>query len=127
MRNPAEALNGCPHRLSLMIDSPDWRLPMTVPAQYRHRPRSRAILSSSGNRPNARLEETGLRVQEHELRFLAVAGHVETVTCKNVAGIEVASLLGLAFCALNSASSSACSSPTRPSAAAASNAFIVGP
>jgi hypothetical protein len=59
--------------------------------------------------------------------FVAVAGHVETVTRKNVAGIEVVPLLGLAFCALNSASSSACSSPLRPSAAAASNAFIVGP
>src|SRR6266567_9189316 len=50
-----------------------------------------------------------------------------TVTRKNVAGVEVASSLGLAFWALKRASSSACSSASRPLAVAASNAFMVGP
>ena len=48
-----------------------------------------------------------------------------TVTRRKVAGIEVAP--SLLFCALNKASSSDWSSASRPSAAAASNAFMVGP
>jgi hypothetical protein len=51
----------------------------------------------------------------------------ETVTRRNVAGIEVRSSLWLAFWALKSASSSACSAASRLSAAAASKAFMVGP
>jgi len=51
----------------------------------------------------------------------------ETVTRRKVAGMEVASSLGLWFWALKSASSSACRSASRPLAAAASKAFIVGP
>ena len=41
--------------------------------------------------------------------------------------MEVASLFGLWFCSLKSASSSPKSSSARPFAVAASNAFIVGP
>ena len=51
----------------------------------------------------------------------------ETVTRRNVAGIEVASGDPLAFWLANNASNSACSSASRPLAAAASNAFMVGP
>ena len=50
-----------------------------------------------------------------------------TVTRRNVAGMEVTCSLWLAFWALKRASSSACSSPSPPRPAAASNAFIVGP
>src|SRR5437667_12506618 len=50
-----------------------------------------------------------------------------TVTRRKVAGIELASSLGLAFWALKRASSSACSSASRPFADADSNAFMVGP
>ncbi len=50
-----------------------------------------------------------------------------TVTRKKVAGMEVASLLGLLFSRVNRASSSFCSSPARPFFSAASNAFMVGP
>ena len=50
-----------------------------------------------------------------------------TVTWRNVAGMEVASGLELAFWELNKSCSSACRSSSRPTAAAASNAFIVGP
>ena len=53
--------------------------------------------------------------------------HTAIVTRRKVAGIEVASSLGLAFWALKSASNSACRSASRPLAAAASNAFMVGP
>src|SRR4051812_45355560 len=48
-----------------------------------------------------------------------------TVTRRKVAGIDVAS--SLVFCLLNKVSSSAWSSASRPFAAAASNAFMVGP
>ena len=41
--------------------------------------------------------------------------------------MEVASVLGLVFWLLKSASSSFCRSAVRPFASAASNAFIVGP
>lgn len=50
-----------------------------------------------------------------------------TVTRKKVAGIEVASLVGLLFCSWNRTSSSFCNSAARPSFSAASNAFMVGP
>jgi hypothetical protein len=50
-----------------------------------------------------------------------------TVTRKKVAGMEVASLLGLLFWLLNRTSSSFCRSPARPFFSAASNAFMVGP
>jgi pyridoxamine 5'-phosphate oxidase-like protein len=53
--------------------------------------------------------------------------HTATVTRRKVAGIEVASSLGLVFWLLKRASSSACRSSSRPLAAAASNAFMVGP
>ena len=49
------------------------------------------------------------------------------VTRRNVAGMEVASLLGLLFCPLKRASNSFCRSAARPFASAASNAFMVGP
>jgi hypothetical protein len=49
------------------------------------------------------------------------------VTRKKVAGMEVASLLGLLFWLLNRASSSFCRSLARPLFSAASNAFMVGP
>ena len=48
-----------------------------------------------------------------------------TVTRKKLAGIDVAS--SLVFCSSNRASSSSWSSASRPFAAAASNAFMVGP
>ena len=48
-----------------------------------------------------------------------------TVTRRNVAGIDVAS--SLVFCSSNRVSSSSWSSASRPFAAAASNAFMVGP
>lgn len=48
-----------------------------------------------------------------------------TVTRRKVAGIEVAT--SLVFCSLNSFSSSAWRSASRPFAAAAANAFMVGP
>ncbi len=54
-------------------------------------------------------------------------GYTATVTRRKVAGMEVASSLGLAFWLLKRVSNSACSSASRPSAAAASNAFMVGP
>jgi hypothetical protein len=54
-------------------------------------------------------------------------GHTATVTRRKVAGMEVAASLGLVFWLLKSASSSDWSSASRPLAAAASNAFIVGP
>ena len=50
-----------------------------------------------------------------------------TVTRRNVAGMEVASLLGLTFCSLKRTSNSFCRSACRPFASAASNAFMVGP
>ena len=50
-----------------------------------------------------------------------------TVTRRKVEGMQVASLLRLAFWRLNRVSSSVCSSASRPLAAAASNAFMVGP
>ena len=53
--------------------------------------------------------------------------HTATVTRRKVAGMDVASSLWLAFWALKRASSSACRSASRPFAAAASNAFMVGP
>ena len=53
--------------------------------------------------------------------------YFETVTRRNVAGIEVASPVRLSFCALKSASSSAYSSASLPVPAADSKAFIVGP
>jgi hypothetical protein len=53
--------------------------------------------------------------------------HSATVTRRKVAGMEVASSLWLAFWSLKRASSSACRSASRPLAAAASNAFMVGP
>ncbi len=53
--------------------------------------------------------------------------HTATVTRRKVAGMEVASSFWLAFWPLKRASSSACSSASRPSAAAASKAFMVGP
>jgi hypothetical protein len=51
----------------------------------------------------------------------------ETVTRKNVAGMEVMSLRELLFCALNRSSSCLCRSATRPLLFAASKAFMVGP
>jgi hypothetical protein len=62
-----------------------------------------------------------------DLSSLVAELQFPTVTSKKVAGIEVASALGLVFCSLKSASSSACRSASRPSAVAASNAFMVGP
>ena len=53
--------------------------------------------------------------------------HFETVTSRNVAGIEVTSFREPAFWALNSASSSDWSSASSPASPAASKAFIVGP
>jgi hypothetical protein len=50
-----------------------------------------------------------------------------TVTRRKVAGMEVASLLGLLFWLLNSSSSSFCRSADRPFSSAASKAFMVGP
>ncbi len=50
-----------------------------------------------------------------------------TVTRKKVAGMEVASLLGLLFWLANNSSSSLCRSAARPFFSAASNAFMVGP
>jgi len=57
------------------------------------------------------------------LRLLQTA----TVTRKKVAGMEVASLLGLLFWLANNSSSSLCRSAARPFFSAASNAFMVGP
>ena len=53
--------------------------------------------------------------------------HTSTVTSKNVAGIDVASLFALLFSRWNSVSNSFCNSAARPFFSAASNAFIVGP
>jgi len=50
-----------------------------------------------------------------------------TITRKKVAGIEVASLLGLLFWLANNSSNSRCRSAARPFFSAASNAFMVGP
>jgi hypothetical protein len=50
-----------------------------------------------------------------------------TVTCRKVAGMEVASLLVAVLWALNRASSSFCRSAARPFLSAASKAFMVGP
>jgi hypothetical protein len=53
--------------------------------------------------------------------------YTTTVTRRKVAGMEVASSLGCVFLLLKRPSSSACRSASRPLAAAASNALIVGP
>lgn len=53
--------------------------------------------------------------------------HTETVTRKNVAGMEVMSLRELLFCALTRSSSCLCRSAMRPLFSAASKAFMVGP
>lgn len=50
-----------------------------------------------------------------------------TVTWRNVAGMEVASALGLVFWVVNRSASSLCRSPVRPLASAAAKAFMVGP
>ncbi len=50
-----------------------------------------------------------------------------TVTRRKSARMRVVSTLPLWFCATNRASSSRCNSPSRPSFAAASKAFMVGP
>src|SRR3954453_22328174 len=50
-----------------------------------------------------------------------------TVTRKNVAGMDVASLCKLWFWQLNSSSRSSCKSAERPFFSAASKAIIVGP
>lgn len=55
------------------------------------------------------------------------AAYTETVTRKNVAGIDVWFPSGLRFWAVNSASSSFARSFARPSCSAASKAFMVGP
>ena len=72
----------------------------------------------------ARMNEETLSTIRARLDESAFAA---TVTRRKIAGIEVASSLGLVFWLLKRASSSACRSASRPLAAAASNAFMVGP
>jgi hypothetical protein len=55
------------------------------------------------------------------------ANQTAIITRRKVAGMEVASLLGLLFWLLNRASNSFCRSAARPLFSAASNAFMVGP
>jgi hypothetical protein len=57
----------------------------------------------------------------------AYARYGVTVTRRNVAGMEVVSLLELLFWLLNKASNSFCRSAARPFFSAASKAFMVGP
>ena len=88
-------------------------------------------LARSGTRPSSRLRPALVCARVPRWWRVAqpsgLSGYTETVTCRYVAGIDVAVLLPLAFCSLASASSSLCSSPSRPLALAASNAFMVGP
>jgi hypothetical protein len=78
----------------------------------------------AGHRAWHRLGQGALSRHERHSRSRA---QTATVTRRNVAGMDVASSFGLVFWALKRASNSACRSASRPLAAAASNAFIVGP
>jgi hypothetical protein len=71
-------------------------------------------------------DRAGREVACHRLDACSAYG-TETVTRRNVAGIDVTSGSGLVFCSLNRASSSFCRSAARPLASAASKAFMVGP
>jgi len=89
-------------------------LPNTRPGKCR---RARELLTST----------FGCWSSRYAVAFPLHPSHTATVTRRKVAGMEVASSLGLAFWLLKRASSSACRSASRPLAAAASNAFMVGP
>jgi hypothetical protein len=77
-------------------------------------------------RPTQRSIEGKLLARHTESRW-GCDTYTATVTRRKVAGMEVASSLGFAFWALKRVSNSACRSSSRPLAAAASKAFMVGP
>lgn len=90
-------------------------------------PRSRNHGSRTRFRSSRLLDRWTTRSPESEICGIGLLLQRETVTRKNVAGINVASFRGLLFSRLNKSSSSLCKSAARPFFSAASKAFIVGP